>query len=63
MALVKVLSEDFYDYFSVADGDKAIPHFLNKELDKEIEEAEREVEAEEANESPPQESLKKEVEE
>lgn len=44
------LSEDFYDYFSVAEKERegtAIPG-LSKEIDKEIEDAEREVEAEEA---------------
>lgn len=42
------LSEDFYDYFSVADNESTNAPFINRELDKEIEEAEKEVEAEEA---------------
>ncbi len=42
------LSEDFYDYFSIADkGNDISTPFINTQLDKEIEEAEREVEAEE----------------
>jgi segregation and condensation protein B len=42
------LSEDFYDYFNVAEGEKTNPPKLSEEINREIEAAEREVEAEEA---------------
>jgi segregation and condensation protein B len=41
------LSEDFYDYFNVAESERTNPPLLNKEIDREIEIAEKEVEAEE----------------
>jgi segregation and condensation protein B len=43
------LSEDFYDYFSVAESEKANPPKLSEKINKEIEDAEREVEEEEKN--------------
>jgi len=43
------LSDDFYDYFSVSESDKTSVPGLSKEIDKEIEEAEAEVEEEEKN--------------
>jgi segregation and condensation protein B len=43
------LSDDFYDYFSVSESEKTIAPGLSKEIDKEIEIAEQELEAEEAN--------------
>jgi segregation and condensation protein B len=43
------LSDDFYDYFSVSESDRTVVPGLSKEIDKEIEEAEKEVEEEEAN--------------
>jgi segregation and condensation protein B len=42
------LSEDFYDYFSVSESERASVPGLSKEIDAEIESAEREVEEEEA---------------
>ena len=42
------LSEDFYDYFSISENERSSMQGLNKELDKEIEEAEKEVEEDEA---------------
>jgi segregation and condensation protein B len=44
------LSEDFYDYFNVSEGERTNVPELNEEIDKEIEEAEREVEEEEKEE-------------
>ncbi len=42
------LSEDFYDYFSISESDRTNVPGLSKQIDEEIENAEREVEAEEA---------------
>jgi segregation and condensation protein B len=42
------LSEDFYDYFSVAESEKTNPPRLSEEINREIEAAEKEVEKEEA---------------
>jgi segregation and condensation protein B len=42
------LSEDFYDYFGVSESERTSVPGLSKEIDKEIENAEREVEEEEA---------------
>lgn len=42
------LSEDFYDYFSVSESERNTAPGLNREIDKEIEEAEKEVAEEEA---------------
>jgi len=41
------LSEDFYDYFSVADNGGESSPFISEEIDRRIEEAEKEVEEEE----------------
>lgn len=41
------LSEDFYDYFSISESERASPPKLSDELNREIELAEKEVEAEE----------------
>lgn len=58
------LSEDFYDYFNVAEGEKSNFSGMREEIDKKIEAAEKEVEEEEAQgiteENSPQESLKEE---
>jgi segregation and condensation protein B len=57
------LSEDFYDYFSVSESERANVPGLSEEISKEIEAAEKEVEneeAEEAEENSSQESLKEE---
>jgi len=54
------LSEDFYDYFSVSESERANVPGLSEEINKEIEEAEREVEKEEREENSSQESLKEE---
>jgi len=42
------LSEDFYDYFSISESDRTSVPGLSKQIDEEIENAEKEVEAEEA---------------
>jgi segregation and condensation protein B len=42
------LSEDFYDYFNVSEGERTNVPGLSEETNKEIEAAEKEVEAEEA---------------
>jgi segregation and condensation protein B len=42
------LSEDFYDYFSISESDRTSVPGLSEEINKEIEEAEKEVEVEEA---------------
>lgn len=42
------LSDDFYDYFSISESERASPPKLSEELSKEIEAAEKEVEEEEA---------------
>jgi segregation and condensation protein B len=63
------LSEDFYDYFSVAEGDKGNFAGMREDIDKKIEEAEKEVEKDEAEgiseieveENSPQESLEEEM--
>jgi segregation and condensation protein B len=44
------LSEDFYDYFSVSDNERTSIPGLNEEIKKEIEDVEKEVEAEEVEE-------------
>ena len=41
------LSEDFYDYFSVSESERANVPGLSEEINKEIEVAEKEVESEE----------------
>jgi len=41
------LSDDFYDYFSISESERASPPKLSDELNREIELAEKEVEAEE----------------
>jgi segregation and condensation protein B len=69
------LSEDFYDYFSVSESERTSIPGLNEEIKREIEEVEKEVEAEEdggdvvetknneeeVEENSPQESLKEEI--
>ncbi len=42
------LSDDFYDYFSISEGEKNENPLLNEEINREIEKAEREIEEEEA---------------
>jgi len=60
------LSEDFYDYFSVSESERANVSGLSEEINKEIEVAEKEVESEEQGsfdkfeENSSQESLKEE---
>jgi segregation and condensation protein B len=44
------LSDDFYDYFSISESERAYPPKLRDELNQEIEIAEKEVEAEESEE-------------
>lgn len=41
------LTEDFYDYFSISESERDKKPVFNKEIDREIKEAEREVEEEE----------------
>jgi segregation and condensation protein B len=55
------LSEDFYDYFSVSESERTSFPGLNEEIKKEIEVAEKEVEAEEQEGNQLQESLKEEA--
>jgi segregation and condensation protein B len=43
------LSDDFYDYFSISESERASPPKLSDELNREIELAEKEVEEEEIN--------------
>ena len=42
------LSEDFYDYFSISEGERNNTPVFNEAINKEIEDAEREVEEDEA---------------
>ncbi len=42
------LSEDFYDYFSISESERNTSHVLSEEINREIEEAEKEVEKDEA---------------
>lgn len=44
------LSDDFYDYFSISESERTSPPKLSDELNREIELAEKEVEAEESEE-------------
>jgi segregation and condensation protein B len=55
------LSEDFYEYFSVAESEKSSFPVAIEELDREIELAEKELAAEEEDENSSQESLKEET--